>query len=302
MSVNGTVFNIQRFSTHDGPGIRTTVFFQGCPLRCFWCQNPESQSVDPVLMYNRDKCISCGHCIEICPNQVPAAREDGHGMIFDRSKCVTCGKCAEECPVEALTVSGYRTSAEEVIDVVMKDYLQYIDSGGGITLSGGEALLQPEFAREILKMAKENGLNTLVETAGIVPWKSIEMVLPYTDIFYWDIKKIDSDMHKKGTGATNSLIFENAKKLAQTGKEIHFRMPLIPGFNDNEDEMEAFRELVINDFNRSPECIDLLRYNNLGETKYLRLGEEVKAVALQPQSEERVEELTEIVRKVNNKN
>ena len=297
MGIQGHIFNIQRFSTHDGPGIRTTVFMKGCPLRCFWCQNPESQPVHPILMYNNEVCISCGACEANCPSGAPSPAADGNGMEYDRKKCTACGLCADNCPMNALSVSGRVADSDEVMEEVMKDYLQYIDSGGGVTLSGGEPLMQPDFARELLRQSKENGLNTLIETCGYAPWKSYEKIIEYTDQFFWDIKKIDREAHKKGTGVDNELIFSNAEKMAALGKKIRFRMPLIPGFNDSEEEMAAFHDLVTKRFGRSAEDIDVLRYNKLGETKFLRIGAHDRVVSLQPQPEEYVEHLLNLVRK-----
>ncbi|MBR5489862.1 MAG: glycyl-radical enzyme activating protein [Oscillospiraceae bacterium] len=289
MTERGRIFNIQRFSTHDGPGIRTTVFFQGCPVKCFWCQNPESQPINFVLMFNEDNCIGCGNCVSQCPLSVP--QMDEGFPKFDREKCCGCGKCAQFCPVEALKLSGYETSVEEVYKEIMKDYLQYTNSGGGVTLSGGEVMLQPDFAAALLKKCKESGLHTIIETCGFAPWAAFEKVIPYTDEFYWDIKKVDSFLHRQATGVNNELILSNAEKLSKTGKNMRFRMPLIPGFNDNEDDICALRTLVCERFGRDVECIDLLRYNSLGEIKFQRIGRSNEAPSMQPQTDEQIEHL-----------
>lgn len=293
MSQNGRIFNIQRFSTHDGSGIRTTVFFQGCPLRCYWCQNPESQSVDPVLMHSADNCICCGSCVKICPVSVPIMEEEH--LLFDRKRCVGCGECVEACPTEALKLSGYTASSEEVYREVMKDYLQYINSGGGVTLSGGEVMLQSAFAADILRKCKESGLHTIVETCGFAPWSAFEEISEYVDEFYWDIKKVDSELHRHATGTGNELIFSNAKKMAATGKKMRFRMPLIPGFNDSGEDVVALKKLVTECFGRDTSSIDLLRYNALGEVKFKRIGRESETPSMIPQTEEKINELYKLI-------
>lgn len=293
MSEHGRIFNIQRFSTHDGPGIRTTVFFQGCPLRCFWCQNPESQPVSSVLIYNADNCLGCGSCVSVCPMSAPQLV--GDALEFDREKCRSCGTCADACHTEALRLSGYETTVDEVHKEIMKDHLQYANSGGGVTLSGGEVMLQPDFAAALLKKCRESGLHTLVETCGFAPWSAFEKVLSYTDEFYWDIKKVDSRLHKAGTGVGNELILSNAKKMSETGKPIRFRMPLIPGFNDNADEIRSFRRLVQEQFGKNADCIDLLRYNSLGEIKFRRIGRLDETPSMLPQTDEQMEYLSTLL-------
>ena len=242
----GTVFNIQRFSVHDGPGIRTTVFLKGCPLRCPWCHNPEGLSALPQLQYFKEKCIGCGRC-------------------GDRDKITDAAKC----PSGALIVCGREIDSEELLREVMKDAAFY--SGvGGLTFSGGECLLQVDFVCESLKLAKSYGLHTAIDTSGYVPWESIESTLPYCDLYLYDIKAIDSDLHKKFTGVNNRLILENLRRLSSTGKDIWIRVPLIPDFNDSEKEMMAISELVSS--LDSIKSLTLMPYHSLGASKYDTLG------------------------------
>lgn len=241
----GTIFNIQRFSVHDGPGIRTTVFLKGCPLRCPWCHNPEGLSAIPQLQFFKEKCIGCGGC-------------------GDRNKLSDANKC----PSGALTVCGREIDSEELLFEVMKDSIFY-SGGGGVTFSGGECLLQVDFVCESLKLAKSHGLHTAIDTSGYVPWTAIESTLPYCDLYLYDVKAIDNDLHKKFTGVSNSLILENLKRLSSTEKEIWIRVPLIPDFNDTEAEMAAIADLVSS--LGLTDKVTLMPYHSLGASKYATL-------------------------------
>ena len=194
--MKAVIFDIQRNSFVDGPGIRTTVFFKGCNMRCKWCHNPESQSAQKQMMYYKDKCTGCGKCAKVCPNQL--------------KKCDFCGKCELYCPADARKICGKEYSADEVFNEIAKDKTFYENSGGGATFSGGECMLQIGFLCEILKKCKENGIHTAVDTAGNVPWEYFEKILPYTDIFLYDVKAFSEDLHKRGTGVSNKLILENS--------------------------------------------------------------------------------------------
>ena len=219
--VEGLIFSIQRYSLHDGPGIRTIVFFKGCNLRCLWCHNPESQSAVPELMSYPDKCRNCGACTAFCSKAFTDA-------------CSKCGSCASVCRYGAREKCGKKESADDVFDVILKDRDYYEVSGGGVTLSGGEPLLQPEFAAAILEKCRENGIHTAIETAGNVPSETLERLMPLTDLFLYDIKCIDTELHKNLTGVSNDLILSNARLLQNSGAEVIFRMPVVPGFNDSE--------------------------------------------------------------------
>ena len=254
--MKATIFDIQRNSFVDGPGIRTTVFFKGCNLRCKWCHNPESQSAQKQMMYYKDKCIGCGKCAEVCPNQL--------------KKCDFCGKCELYCPADARKICGKEYSVDEVFNEIAKDKMFYENSGGGATFSGGECMLQIDFLCEILKKCRENGIHTAVDTAGNVPWEYFEKVLPYTDMFLYDVKAFSEDLHKQGTGVSNKLILENLLRLS--GKcDIIVRIPVIGGFNDDKAELEKTAKFL-----KQVKCIkkEPLPYHSMGEHKYDALGME----------------------------
>lgn len=249
-----TIFDIQRNSFVDGPGIRTTVFFKGCNLKCRWCHNPESQSAKKQMMFYENKCTKCGKCREVCPNRL--------------NSCNFCGKCEIYCPNEARKICGKEYSVDEVFDEVMKDKAFYENSGGGVTFSGGECMLQVDFLCEILKKCHENGIHTAIDTAGNVPWECFEKVLPYTDMFLYDVKAFSEELHKQGTGVSNKLIIENLIHLS--GKcDIIIRIPVIGGFNDDNYEIEN-----IANFLKKIKCIkkEALPYHSMGEHKYDALG------------------------------
>ncbi len=270
--MDGKIFDIQRFSIYDGSGIRTNVFFKGCNLRCLWCHNPESQKTENQLMYHRSLCTSCNKCMEICSKS------------FTES-CTACGKCAQVCPSGARKISGEKISAEEVFKIVLRDKMFYETSGGGVTFSGGEPLLQKDFAVEILKLCKENGINTAVETALCVPYEVIEEVLLFTDLFLCDIKCIDEEKHKKLTGVSNRLILENAEKLKEKGVDIVFRMPVIPTLND--DEVEKVKRFS------GDIPLELLAYHETGCSKYEALNMHYEISHIKPPSREFMEELAQ---------
>lgn len=267
--VKGVVFDIQRFSISDGPGIRTTVFLKGCNLKCLWCHNPESQHLDQEIQFFANRCIGCGKCIEVCPY---GAHEVRNGeRIFRRGLCRKCGRCVESCYAGALVMAGRQMTVEEVLNEVMKDRDLYRISNGGVTFSGGEPLLQTEFLKALLIECKNQGLHTAVDTAGHVAWKEFEAVMPYVDLFLFDIKVVDEQTHIKATGVGNHRILENLRKLAWSS-EIWIRVPIVPGINDSEKEMEDIA-LILNRL-EGVKLIELLPYHRLGENKYASLGRE----------------------------
>ena len=260
--LTATIFDIERNSFVDGPGIRTTVFFKGCNLKCAWCHNPESQYFKPQMMFYQDKCKGCGKCKEICPTP---------------DRCTLCRKCTLYCPVDARKVCGKEYTVDEVFSEIIKDKSYYENSGGGVTFSGGECMLQIDFLCKILKKCKENGIHTAVDTAGHIPFDSFEKILPYTDLFLYDIKIFDREKHKKYVGAHNDLILENLKKLFKANAKIWIRIPIIPTVNDSIEEMKKIKDFLKT--TGMPEKIELLPYHAMGENKYFALGKEYTVFA-----------------------
>ncbi|MDR3348127.1 MAG: glycyl-radical enzyme activating protein [Acidaminococcales bacterium] len=293
--LSGYVFNIQRFSTHDGPGIRTTVFLKGCHLRCFWCQNPESQDMMPVLMVRKQQCVLCGRCVQSCPQRASNII-DGR-MLVNRSRCKACGVCTSACLSGLRNVQGKLMTVGEVMETVLKDYAIYLNSGGGMTISGGAIELQADFAAALLKRAQEEGVHTCVEMAGAYPWPTIKKIADHCDYILYDLKHMDSEKHKEGVGAPNEHVLENARRLVAEKKEILFRTPLIPGYNDSYESVSAIASFVRNELGLCPaDHIELLPYNNLGEEKYGRMDFKGEHPAYKRQSDEYLAKLEEIIR------
>jgi pyruvate formate lyase activating enzyme len=265
---NGIVFDIERFAVHDGPGIRTLVFLKGCPLSCLWCENPESQAVSPQLMYYPDKCIGCGDCIPACPAGANGARNSR--IHFDRTRCRDCLKCVEVCPSRARERCGTPMTVEEVMDVVRKDRPFYAESGGGVTLSGGEPLIQMSFIGEVLKACKDESIHTAIETSGYADWDGFNDVLEFVDLILFDVKQMDPQVHKKTTGVDNRLILQNLKSIDDACIPIIVRIPLIPGYNDEEENLIKTAEFL-SDL-KHVGAVHLLPYHNLGGYKYRLLG------------------------------
>ena len=291
--MEATIFDIQRFSVHDGPGIRTTVFFKGCNLHCFWCHNPESIRSQREVEFLPIKCIGCGKCFTVCPNQCHVLKDGEH--IFDQEKCTACGKCTDFCYAEALTMAGKTYSPQEVLDIVLMDKPFYKEEGG-MTCSGGEPMLQKDFLEELLRLAKENGLHTAVDTAGNVPFEWYEQVLPYTDLFLFDLKCMDDEGHVKAVGVHNQLIKENICRLSQAGAHIWVRIPTIPGVNATLENMRETAELV-KDL-EGVELVELLAFHKLGGGKYDSLGLEYAAKEITPPSKEEMNALCQPFRDV----
>jgi pyruvate formate lyase activating enzyme len=266
-SNSGTIFNIQKFSVHDGPGIRTTVFLKGCPLACGWCSNPESQSFMPELMARNINCRLCGACVIACPQGAISITKE-NGRKIDWGKCDSCLACVESCIYGSLIQCGKYITVREVLDEALKDQVFYKNSGGGVTLSGGEPLSQPEFSRAILQACKEEGLHTAIETAGFAPWDQIQSVLEFVDIVLFDVKHLDSELHRKTTGVENARILENLRKTAK-GRKLWLRVPLIAGFNDAEDHIRQIADLGVE---IAAEKISLLPYHEGGKAKSEQMG------------------------------
>lgn len=282
------IFNIQRFSIHDGPGIRTTVFFKGCPLSCLWCSNPESQKTGCELEVVAGNCIGCGACMKACPNGAISFSEEG--VCVDRAKCRGCGRCARECYAKALKYVGETMTTEEVFEEIKKDMVFYKNSGGGVTFSGGEPLLQGEFCLEVVKRCREEGIHTAIETSGYGEPQIAEELAGQLDLIFFDIKHSDPEIHKKLTGVSNERILENLRRMQKDAKTIIVRTPIVPGYNDGEENVRRTAELC-GELEKVKEW-ELLPYHNLGEHKYEAIG---KAYGLAGEETPRAEQMERLV-------
>ena len=290
--LTGTIFDIKRFAVHDGPGIRTTVFFKGCPLRCLWCHNPESMKKQKQIVFFPSKCIGCGECVKRCPNG--AIEFTPEGRKYYRDKCTLCGTCVEYCYAEATVMEGKEVTVEEVIEEVKKDMPFYENSNGGVTLSGGEPTMQPDFCLAILQESKKAGMHTAIDTSGQVKWETFKKILEYVDLVLYDIKHSDPVKHKEYTGVSNETIISNLKKLDELGIPIDIRMPMIPGLNDSEENLTAVAELLKD--MKNAQNVKLLPYHRLGEGKYERLGMEYVLKDVEPPDKTRMEHLAGFMR------
>ena len=289
----GNIFDIQRFSVHDGPGIRTTVFFKGCPLRCIWCHNPESQRREVSLAYYEKNCIGCGMCISVCPSGAHSLNGEGF-HIFEREKCTSCGACAEGCPGEALVSFGKAVSVCEIMREVIRDKSFYENSGGGLTVSGGEPLMQGEFLIELLRAAKEAGLNTAIETSGFGSRDILTEVVKYTDLFLFDIKATGDEYHRELCGVPFSPIKENLKLIDSLGAKTVLRCPLIPNINTTDEHFDAIAELAA-ELNGVTE-VNVMAYHTLGNGKYDALDMENKMACAEAMSNEQKAACIEAIR------
>ena len=294
--MKGNVFDIQRYSIHDGEGIRTVVFLKGCPLRCRWCSNPESQAGHPEVFYISSRCIGCRTCVNSCPNgeveAVPDTEASSYRIVVHHDRCRGDLSWVKACPTGALRVKGKWMESREVFDEILKDEVFYRRSNGGVTLSGGEPLLQPEFAEEILSMCREAGIGTAVETTGDVPWETLEKIRPLTDLFLYDIKAMDTNVHREWTGRGNERILENLKKLASSGAKIMVRTPLIPGVNDRKEDVLSILSYL-------KECgvtrYDILPFHQMGSGKYESIGISYSLSDMKVQEDAYIEEIKRLI-------
>ena len=289
--IKGLIFNIQRFSVHDGPGIRTTVFFKGCPLQCIWCANPESINPFPEIMFNEDKCIKCDKCLYICPKGAITKRSNI--IVIDRNKCDGCGKCVDVCYSSALSLCGRYLSLDDVLSEIEKDIPFYDASNGGVTVSGGEPLMQQNFLTRLFVGAHEKGIHTALETSGYASWKVFHRILQHTDLVLYDLKTISPKIHKEMTGVTNELILKNLERICRERFPTIIRIPIIPGYNIvNEKDIHGMLKFVVR--LKGIERIDLLPYHSLGEIKYRWLGKPYQ-VKTNPPGKEFMNKLKETV-------
>ncbi len=289
--VSGTIFDISRYCIHDGPGIRTTVFFKGCPLSCWWCHNPEGISREPHLALRPGRCTRCGCCVEACPND--AIVLSGDGAATDPALCRMCFECAAVCPSGAREVVGRTATVDEVMAEIVKDVPFYDESGGGVTFSGGEPLFQPDFLLELLRACGRRDIHRLVETSGYAHPDVLRRIAAETDIFFYDLKHMDSAVHRQYTGAGNELILENLRSLAEDGAGVCVRLPLIPGVNDGRDHIEAVGAFL-KSLRRVPR-VDLLPYHDVMNSKYRRFGWTCRMGEIRPHDRATLAELARLL-------
>lgn len=288
MSKIANVFNIQRYSLHDGPGIRTVIFFKGCSLECLWCSNPESISAAAQVLFNKNLCGDCGHCDAVCPSGALPSRTDATRSI-DPHLCTRCGKCTAVCPDGALKLVGKQYTIDDLVEEAMKDAPFYSQSGGGVTVSGGEPLLQADAVASLLERLVGLAVHTAVETAGNVQWDSFARVIPHVDLFLFDVKHLDPVQHKRFTGHTNERIFDNLRRLGETEAQVLVRMPVIPNLNDKSDDMLRFIDIA--NRIRGLQGVELLPYHDFGVNKHAASGRRYALHDAKPPSPEHMRRL-----------
>ena len=282
------VTNIQKYSIHDGDGIRTTVFFKGCHLRCWWCHNPETQRFEKELQVDIPKCTGCGRCVDRCPQGAISISMEGKS-VTDREKCIVCGKCVDACLGNYRTVVGHDYTVKELVKICLQDQMFYEESGGGVTLSGGEVMaMDIEYIRYLVKALYHEGISVTIDTCGQAPFSNYEAILPYVDTWLYDIKVMDDELHKKYIGMSNKLILENLKGISKAGARIYIRIPTVKEVNGNHEAMaEIIDFLRANDIR--PDQVNLLPYHSTGSHKYGKLGREYQAAGLTVPTDEEME-------------
>lgn len=280
------ITNIQRFSVHDGPGIRTSIFFKGCPLSCIWCHNPETQKYTSEILFNKEKCTLCGVCVSKCVAK-GITIENGE-IQNDFSQCTLCENCVDFCINNTREIAGKEYSLKELVEIIEKDNVFYEESGGGVTLSGGEVMAQIEFVEALTRGCHEKGISVAIDTCGYAPFESYEKILDYVDIFLYDIKIIHPEKHRKYTGKSSELILENLEKLSQRGANIHIRIPIIEGINSDD---ASVREILNFLKGKNIKTVSLLPYHDIGKSKYKRLQQDYREEKMATPSEKRMEEI-----------
>ncbi len=290
--LRGTVFDIRKYSIHDGPGIRTTVFFKGCPLNCWWCHNPESQDIKPEILFRQPRCIQCDTCLAVC-REGAISRVDGVTLI-DREKCNLCGDCLENCYAQGLEIAGRSMTVDQVLAEIEQDIIFYDQSGGGATFSGGEPLLQHNFLKALLQACVSKSIHTALDTSGYASWEALDDLREYVGLFLYDLKLMDDAQHRHYTGVPNRLILKNLQRLSEHRQRIIVRIPIIPGINDPEGNLSQTGKFLST--LSSLERVDLLPYHKIGLSKYESLQREYRLNEVQPPSEDRMAELAEYLR------
>ena len=284
----GIIFDIKKYAVHDGPGIRTTIFFKGCPLNCWWCHNPEGIPPERALLFRESQCLpACRACIDACPQH--ALVPMGPSLQIIKEKCTLSENCVNTCPTEALQMAGKEFSASDLMIEIEKDRIFYEQSQGGVTFSGGEPLMQPEFLRQMLEICQERNIHTIVDTSGYTRWKNLDSISPYVNLFFYDLKIMDDQKHRQMTGVSNKIILENLRGLTEKGQQVEIRLPVISGFNDTEENRAQTTNFLLS--LPGIKQISLLPYHKLGTQKYIHLNKDNPMPDIQPPSQEFMQQL-----------